>query len=116
MKRTGLRRKPRSDKVTPEVYVAVMRRDVSCIAPLLDPSASGRCSGRSTLDHIQDQYGRMGKRAASDEAHLVVLCSWHHLYGWATRNRPTIRKYLARFYPDVHRDPYQGLEGSDGAA
>jgi hypothetical protein len=36
----------------------------------------------------------MGKRAPSDLAHLVSVCEWHHLYGWATSHRPELRAYL----------------------
>lgn len=49
-----------------------------------------------TLDHVQGGYGRMGKRAPSDPAHLVTLC-WgaHLLTHWATSHRPALRDYLA---------------------
>ena len=73
----------RRDPVKPDVALAVLRRDAGCVAVTLgeDPAT---CHGRLTLDHIKDQP-RMGKRAPSDEAHLVSLCEQHHLWsGWAT--------------------------------
>lgn len=113
----------RRDPVTPELRENVFRRDAAktgwsgigplCVAPFLDdqidravqkvhPSpcgvarVAGPCGGRTTLDHIQDGYGRMGKRAPSDAAHLVSLCENHHLWtGWATAHRPELRAYLA---------------------
>lgn len=77
-----------------------MRSKPLCVAPLLDPSESASCSGRSTLDHVKDAP-RMGKRAPSDPAHLVTLCEFHHLgskagRNWATANRPALRAYLAK--------------------
>ena len=94
MQRSPLRRKRRSDPVTPDMYDSVMKRDKTCRAPVLDPSQSGTCLGRYTLDHVRDQP-MMGKRAPSDERHLVVLCEFHHLYnGWATSHRPLLREYL----------------------
>jgi len=70
-----------------------------------------RCRGRLTLDHVKDQPkigdairkrgpGRKHRyRAPSDEAHLVVLCEWHHLAGWATAHRGDLRDYLASKAP-----------------
>jgi hypothetical protein len=110
---------PRKDPVTKELREAVFRRDLTwiwdqlaaagmstmtiraimldspgCVAPYLDLSQSGRCSGRETLDHVKDQP-MMGKRAPSDLAHLVTLCEQHHLWTrWATSNRPLLRQYL----------------------
>lgn len=87
---------------------AVLERDQGCVARLFFPVvATGRvafhgttemhydeCAGKLTLDHVQDGYGRMGKRAPSDPAHLVTLCAHHHLDGWATSHRPELRAYL----------------------
>jgi hypothetical protein len=70
-------------------------RSPTCIAPVIDPTQWGKCSGRSTLDHVKSQLA-MGVRAPSDEAHLVALCEYHHLWtGWATGHRPELRVYLA---------------------
>lgn len=82
----------RRDPVTPEVREAVFARDRGCIAPRL--GATDPCSGAWTLDHVKDQP-RMGVRAPSDAAHLVVVCAHHHLWtGWATSHRPELREYL----------------------
>jgi hypothetical protein len=50
----------------------------------------------------------MGKRAPSDERHLVTLCEQHHLWtSWATSHRPELRDYLRRVNgDDVQVDPY----------
>ena len=94
MKRTRPRgRRHRFDPVTGETYILVMSRDDGCVAVKLGQPA-GDCRGRLTLDHVKDQP-MMGKRAPSDPAHLVSVCEWHHLYGWATANRPALREYLA---------------------
>ena len=60
------------------------------------------CFGRDRLEHVQDGYGRMAKRAESDAAHLVTLCEGHTEpgmragYVWATdkANRDRCREYL----------------------
>lgn len=86
---------PAKDPVTPELRRLVLERDQTCLAPILDPSVSPTsCLGPLTLDHVQDQYGRMGKRAPSDYFHLATLCWHHHLNGWATAHRPVLRTYL----------------------
>ena len=81
------------DPVTPVLALAVLQRDGGCVAVALGEPESN-CGGRLTLDHVKDQP-RMGKRAPSDEAHLVSLCEQHHLWsGWATSHRPELREYL----------------------
>lgn len=93
-----MQRKPKADPVTPEMRTTVMMRDRGCVAPVLSPRASGPCWGPLTLDHVKDQP-MMGKRAPSDERHLVVLCRGHHIdTGWATSNRPLLRWYLKSKY------------------
>src|SRR5438552_12590089 len=102
-----------SDPVTEFMWGKVMTRDLMrvekaklarrtpakefhCIAWVLDPLET--CSGRLTLDHVNDQATK-GKRAPSDEGHLVMLCQGHHLdmvagRNWATSHRPQLREYL----------------------
>ena len=117
-RRTRLKAKPRdeADKVTPEMYQFVMERDHHrCQAPLLDPQA-GECRSKwstpfdgevpywstqldvwLTLDHVPDRgQNALGKRAASDPAHLIVICWGHHLGGWATSHRDLERDHLQR--------------------
>jgi hypothetical protein len=97
--------------VTPELRQHVFVRDATetrwtprwygseplCVAPWLDPSTLGTCAGPTQIDHIQEGYGRMGKRAPSDLAHMVAVCRFHHVdSGWATSHRPLLREYLAK--------------------
>lgn len=89
------------DRVTPAVALAVLKRDAGCVAPRLGGSFMD-CAGRDGLEHVQDSYGRMGRRAASDAAHLVTLCDGHREPGmragrvWCTdkANRQAMRDYL----------------------
>jgi hypothetical protein len=93
LRRSPIKRRPRRDPVTPEVAAAVFARDGGCVAPRLGGSFLD-CDGRLTLDHVRD-FPMMGKRAPSDMAHLVTLCTRHHLWnGWATSHRPELREYL----------------------
>jgi hypothetical protein len=104
MKRLPLKRKKHSDPVTPEMRERVLERDeYRCVAPLL--GASSACANRwgdegiddLTLDHIRE-FAMMGKRAPSDEKHMVTLCYHHHLHGWATAHRDLLREYLRMKY------------------
>ena len=80
---------------------------VGCIASVLDPVESGPCSGPLTLDHVKD-FPMMGKRAPSDERHLVTICLNHHVNtGWATSHRAILRAYLRE-----HRAPDPGTTPS----
>jgi hypothetical protein len=101
-----IRRKRRKDPVTQEMALAVFARDEGCVAPRLGGSFMD-CGGRNTLDHVRDEP-MMGKRAPSDERHLVTLCEQHHLWtSWATSHRPELRDYLRRVNgDDVQVDPY----------
>ena len=89
------------DKVSPELALEILRRDNGCMAPRLGGSAMD-CWGRNRLEHVQDGYGRMGRRAKSDAAHLLTLCSGHTEEGmkggyvWCTDrvNREAMREYL----------------------
>lgn len=95
----------RPDPVTPELRAAVLERDGRCVRSRMEPEHECRNNwgeyhradalAQLTLDHVQERYGRMGKRAPSDMAHLVTLCWDAHLGGWATSHRPELRSYLA---------------------
>lgn len=99
-----IRRRRKADPVTPALRELVLFRDNQCIAAYLDPAHECRDQfgwphsparlDVLTLDHVQSEYGRMGKRAASDPSHLVSLCYHAHLNGWATSHRPALRVYL----------------------
>lgn len=108
-----MKRRGHKDPVTPELHDRVIRRDMCqaarrgiatgwpCVATFLCPSTSGHCYGDLTLDHVKD-HPMMGKRAPSDEQHLVTLCRWHHIdTPWATSNRPLLREYLRSIYDPV---------------
>jgi hypothetical protein len=108
--------------VTPELRKRVIQRDlarwvrdeamfarhrtvatrIGCVAAMLAPNSSGPCFGPLTLDHVKDQP-MMGKRAPSDEHHLVTICMGHHVEStWATSHRPLLRWYLKKLYdPDA---------------
>lgn len=88
------------DPVTPDLRRWILLRDGGCIAPVVDLAQLGSCSGRLTLDHVKTE-SRIGKRAPSDEYHLVTLCEWHHQGQkagaiWATtkEHREWLRMYL----------------------
>ena len=91
-----------SDKVTPAMALEVFARDQGCVAPRLGGSTMD-CWGRNRIEHVQDGYGRMGRRAPSDVGHLVTLCEGHTETGmragyvWATDrvNRQAMRDYLS---------------------
>ena len=96
MKRSPIRRHPKKDPVTAELRQAVFERDRGCVAGQFigSPVQAVMCRGPLTLDHVKSEP-RMGVRAPSDMAHLVTLCTWHHLEsGWATSHRPELRAYL----------------------
>lgn len=132
MNRSSLKRKPHKDPVTTEMHQFIFGRDEMivlatmaargeyrkgwgqpphCVAWVLDPSH--KCSGRWTLDHVQDDMTekkgmtiagtRRGVRAPSDPEHLVALCEgatengMRAGYKWNTAHRPELRDYLRRF-------------------
>ena len=94
----------RKDPVKATVALGVFKRDQGCIAPQLGGSMMD-CWGRLTLEHVKDSL-RLGKRAPSDPAHLVTLCSGHTEpgmragYAWNLdkRNRVLVREYLVKLY------------------
>lgn len=50
-----------------------------------------------TVEHVQPDYGRMGRRPAGILDNLVLLCWGHHLWSsWATANKELEREYLSR--------------------
>jgi hypothetical protein len=91
--------------VTHELHDAILIRDGICVAALLDRGHVCRDEWgqphaptdlyRLTVEHVKDEP-RMGKRAPSDESHMMALCfganAWDH---WGSRNRDLCRAYLA---------------------
>jgi hypothetical protein len=90
----------RADAVTPELALAVFKRDDGCVAPRLGGSFMD-CFGRLRIEHVKAEP-RMGKRAEARLDRLVTLCEGHTEEGmkggyvWATdkRNRAAMRAYL----------------------
>ena len=73
--------------------------EVVCPAIVIDRKQLGKCFGRWTIDHVNEQSTR-GKRAPSDLGHCISLCEGHTEPGmkagfiWNTAHRPQIREYL----------------------
>ena len=112
----------RGNRVSPELRERVFLRDgYRCVAPSLgaddvcrdrwdEPLSTllGHHVAALTIDHVKDEPAvgdpivkrgpelRGSRKAPSDERHLVTLCWHHHLNGWATANRGTLRDYLRR--------------------
>lgn len=68
-----------------------------CVAPIIDPSQLGRCSGEMERDHVWEHAGgTKGVRPPTTMETLVILCHHHHQNGWATSHRPEIREYIQK--------------------
>jgi len=97
-------RKPHRDPVTPALREYILSRDKRCFATRVEPEH--RCRDRwgilhrpdalelLTLDHVKDA-ARIGLRAPSDARHLVAMCFWANVNGWASAHRNEERAYLA---------------------
>jgi hypothetical protein len=101
--------------VTPELREAILLRDRMCFMVRLDPShvcydAFGREHLPTdlrllTLEHVKDQP-RMGRRAPSDERHIVALCYRANVGVPSKVTRQAMRAYLAAVGDDCgHVDP-----------
>lgn len=94
-------RRPDKDKVSPETVALVLKRDGPCVAPRIDPAEIGKCSGRTTFDHVKDEP-EMGVRAKSIPAELAAVCQGHSEDGmkaghqWNTAHRPEMRDWIRR--------------------
>lgn len=112
------------DRVTPELRELVLRRDGRCFMARLSPShvcydAFGRAHASDrldllTLEHVKDQP-RLGKRAPSDERHVLALCYRANVGVPSKATRQAMRAYLAGvpiFGDDCgHVDPVHGCLG-----
>lgn len=88
--------KSRPHRVTPQeraVYLQVQVRDGGCIAPIVDHTVD-RCYGYLTRQHVRMQPGDPRVTAVD---RVLLLCSHHHLDGWATSRAglEKQRRYLA---------------------
>lgn len=67
-----------------------------CVASLLAPSDP--CFGPMTIEHFWHRPGGVkGKRAPSNEQHLVVCCLHHNMHA-SKAMRMAYRRYIARLY------------------
>lgn len=88
-----------------DLHDYILHRDGACVAWLLAPKShqcrdkwgephDPRDLSRLTLEHVKDEP-MMGKRAPSDEAHLVAMChSGNAVELWGSANRDLCRAYL----------------------
>ena len=91
-----------SNRVTPEMALAVFERDQGCLAPRLGGSMHD-CWGRNRIEHVKLEP-RMGRRAEPTMETLATLCQGHTEDGmragrvWATDsvNRAALRAHLHR--------------------
>lgn len=91
------------DHVKPSVHAEVIVRDGACILSFLEPGHvcrdlfgdvhDSRDVGKCTLEHVKDDL-RMGKRAPSDAAHMVLLCYAANLRPPTKEQRALFREYL----------------------
>jgi len=106
-----LNRGARKDRVTPELRELVLKRDGMCFLAML--SITHQCRdqwgkrhapddlNKLTLDHVHDIAGGVrGKRAPSDERHLVAMCGEGNVHGPSRLCRQLERKYLRGKYDD----------------
>jgi len=53
---------------------------------------------KMTVDHVHDESGMVGKRAPSDEQHLITMCAAENIRGPSRAMRWAERDYLAMLY------------------
>ena len=84
----------------------VFNRDMGCIVPIVDPDNRYPCKGMPTLDHVPERgQNAYGRKAPDDEAHLVVVCMYHHTgVNWPEGHREAERLYLAKWWPELHAE------------
>lgn len=103
-----VKRGTRATHVSPELWQAVMLRDQRCFLAKVEPDhlcydVWDRPHGsddldRLTLEHVKE-YLMMGRRAPSDERHLVALCGAANLAVPSRAQRDLMRVYLRETYP-----------------
>ena len=93
-----------SDKVSPELHRQILERDTACFMWVMDPQH--RCHDafgnehspwdldRLTVDHVHKDGAHMGKRAPSDQFHLVAMCAQENIKGPSKVVRRAERVYL----------------------
>jgi len=70
-------------EVTGQVAISALTRmvvpDPVCVVAHLSPLGSVKCFGGQTVEHVKDDL-MMGRRAPSDERHLVASCWGHNAF------------------------------------
>lgn len=94
LKRTPMKRRAKRSGVPDWLFGYLLGRDKTCRARHL--GATDACHGRLTIEHVKFE-SRIGKRAASDPQHTLLLCLGHNT-GWAllTASKEAERGYLRR--------------------
>ena len=93
------------DLVTPELYRAILLRDRGCVLARIEPDAhvcrdrwgyphAPTALAKLTIEHVHDGYGLMGRRAASDMAHCLLLCHGANVGVPSKAQRAAFRSYL----------------------
>lgn len=100
-----LRRKPRTDAVTPALRDFILDRDKVCVLARIDPDHMCRDQwgtphnpadrSKLTLEHVKTEL-RMGVRAPSDRWHLIALCAGANVGVPSKVERQAFRAYLAK--------------------
>lgn len=104
------------DRVSPELWDSIILRDARriwrqsekiltfpvwmslrqtvCVVGYLDQSGSVKCFGGQTVEHVKDDL-MMGRRAPSDERHLVACCWGHNAFSPPSKEvRYMLRSWL----------------------
>ena len=99
-------RRKRRDPVSPEMHARILERDGWCVLSKIDSDHGCRDAWGVphhpadrrllTLEHVHDGYGLMGRRAPSDERHLIALCAGANIGVPSKAQRAEFREYLAR--------------------
>jgi hypothetical protein len=95
---------PHKDPVTPELRFALLKRDKTCIGPVI--GMEDRCGsqfgsgGRIALEIDHVSTSGLGKRGPSTMENCVILCGWHHRVKTESskRWRAAIKEYLHEKY------------------
>jgi hypothetical protein len=95
--------KRRPYAVNPETRRAVLVRDGACLLSKIEPGHECRDMwgdphrpddlDKLTLEHVKD-HSMMGKRAPSDERHMVALCASANIGVPSHSQREAFRSYL----------------------